>query len=353
MNVLLIFVPLGFFAARLSWNDVVVSAFNFLAIIPLSSLVSNASDTIGNRWGGLVGGLVNASFGNTVELIVGIMALSRDEIRVAQSIMLGSILSDILLVQGICIIVAARGTGVIFANSAVIDSMSSLMLITVMALVLPTALYSTFPDTATDIDSKILSFSRSTGVAMLLIYVAYLYFQLKTHASLFMNEEDDDDHSDHGNISETPAAERNQDIDEYRNEDLPSILISGLLIGRCTYSFMENLDGMSDTLGITKIFVALILIPLASNAPELTQVVAASRKKRINYAISVIIGSILQISLFVLPVLVITGWILNIAMDLYFKASQTYMLLFAITVVNQVLQDRQYTYLHGTMLLSV
>ncbi|UKZ75619.1 hypothetical protein TrVFT333_003307 [Trichoderma virens FT-333] len=307
------------------------------------------------------------------------MALSRDEIRVAQSIMLGSILSDILLasliclsiwtllmrpqVQGICIIVAARGTGVIFANSAVIDSMSSLMLITVMALVLPTALYSTFPGTATDIDSKILSFSRSTGVAMLLIYVAYLYFQLKTHASLFMNEEDDDDHSDHGNISETPAAERNQDIDEYRNEDLPSIrevgiatvvlVISGLLIGRCTYSFMENLDGMSDTLGITKIFVALILIPLASNAPELTQVVAASRKKRINYAISVIIGSILQISLFVLPVLVITGWILNIAMDLYFKASQTYMLLFAITVVNQVLQDRQYTYLHGTMLLSV
>jgi Ca2+:H+ antiporter len=110
---------------------------------------------------------------------------------------------------------------------------------------------------------------------------------------------------------------------------------------------------MTDTLGITKIYVTLILIPIASNAPELTQVVAASHRKKINYAISVIIGSILQISLFVLPVLVIIGWILNIAMDLYFKASQTYILLFAITVVNQVLQDRQYTYLHGNMLLSV
>lgn len=71
MNALLVFVPLGFLAAGLSWNDVVVSAFNFLAIIPLSALISNASDTIGNRWGGLIGGLVNASFGNTVELIVG------------------------------------------------------------------------------------------------------------------------------------------------------------------------------------------------------------------------------------------------------------------------------------------
>lgn len=365
MNVLLVFVPLGLLAAWLSWNDVVVSAFNFLAIIPLSALISNASDTIGNRWGGLIGGLVNASFGNTVELIVGIMALSRGEIRVVQSILLGSILSDILLVQGICIIVATRGTGLVFVNSAVIDSLSSLMLITAVTLVLPTALYSTFPDSATNIDSKILSFSRSTGVAMLLLYIAYLYFQLKTHASLFMSEEDDIDHSDYLNIPETPSAERDQDIggNERVDEDLPSIrevgiatvvlVISGLLIGRCTYSIMESLDGMADTLGITKIFVALILMPMASNAPELTQVVAASRKKKINYAISVIIGSILQISLFVLPVLVIIGWILNIAMDLYFKASQTYILLFAITVVNQVLQDRQYTYLHGTMLLSV
>ncbi|KAL7964694.1 Sodium/calcium exchanger domain-containing protein [Trichoderma sp. SZMC 28014] len=354
MNVLLVFVPLGLLAAWLSWNDVVVSAFNFLAIIPLSALISNASDTIGNRWGGLIGGLVNASFGNTVELIVGIMALSRGEIRVVQSILLGSILSDILLAS-ICIIVATRGTGLVFVNSAVIDSLSSLMLITAVTLVLPTALYSTFPDSATNIDSKILSFSRSTGVAMLLLYIAYLYFQLKTHASLFMSEEDDIDHSDYLNIPETPSAERDQDIggNERVDEDLPSILISGLLIGRCTYSIMESLDGMADTLGITKIFVALILMPMASNAPELTQVVAASRKKKINYAISVIIGSILQISLFVLPVLVIIGWILNIAMDLYFKASQTYILLFAITVVNQVLQDRQYTYLHGTMLLSV
>lgn len=75
MNVLLVFVPLGFLAAELSWNDVTVSALNFLAIIPLSGLISNASDTIENRWGGLVGGLVNASFGNTVELIVGIPSI--------------------------------------------------------------------------------------------------------------------------------------------------------------------------------------------------------------------------------------------------------------------------------------
>jgi Ca2+:H+ antiporter len=70
VNILLVFAPIGFFARTWHWNAVLVSAFNFLAIIPLSALVSDASDTLAARWGPLIGGLVNATFGNTVELIV-------------------------------------------------------------------------------------------------------------------------------------------------------------------------------------------------------------------------------------------------------------------------------------------
>lgn len=71
-NVLLAFIPMTFIAAFLQWSDVYVSALSFLAIIPLSAIVSDASDTVGNRWGAVIGGLVNATFGNTVELIVSI-----------------------------------------------------------------------------------------------------------------------------------------------------------------------------------------------------------------------------------------------------------------------------------------
>lgn len=69
-NALLAFVPLGLVAGSLQWNAVMVSIFNFLAIIPLSAFVSGASDTLAIRWGSLIGGLFNATFGNTVELIV-------------------------------------------------------------------------------------------------------------------------------------------------------------------------------------------------------------------------------------------------------------------------------------------
>lgn len=69
-NLLLVFVPLGFLAYWQKWPDTIISLFNLLAIMPLSARLSDASDTIGNRWGSLIGGLVNATFGNTVELIV-------------------------------------------------------------------------------------------------------------------------------------------------------------------------------------------------------------------------------------------------------------------------------------------
>ncbi|KAM4066428.1 sodium/calcium exchanger protein [Hirsutella rhossiliensis] len=372
INVLLVFVPLGFVSVALRWHDVIVAAFNFLAIIPLSWLISDASDTIGTHLGDLVGGLVNATFGNTVELIVGIIAIYHDELLVAQSMMLGSILSDILLVQGCCIVIAARTKGVICVNSSMVDSLSSLMLLAAMALALPTALYATLPDAAgrIDIDKKILSFSRATVVVLLVVYTAYLYFQLKTHSSLFTGHADDvDEHRPVDGRRERPTTDSPaQQIGEAHpgegeQDDVPSmgvvykagavLVISSLLIGRCTHSFMESLNGMTKALGITKTFVALFILPVASNAPELSQVVAASRKQKVDFAVGVIIGSILQIALFVLPILVVTGWAMGRPLDLYFEVSQTYILLFAVVLVNQVLHDRQYTYLHGVMLLCV
>ena len=83
INVLLIFVPLGFAAAILKANAVMVSSFNFLAIIPLSALVSGSSDKLSDYWGPLIGGLINATFGNAVELIVRLTIPARRTVLLA------------------------------------------------------------------------------------------------------------------------------------------------------------------------------------------------------------------------------------------------------------------------------
>ncbi|KHO00419.1 Sodium/calcium exchanger membrane region [Metarhizium album ARSEF 1941] len=388
VHLVLVFVPLGFVAHWASWPDTIVTLCNVAAIIPLSARLSAASDTIGNRWGDLVGGLINATFGNTVELIVGFLAILRHEPRLAQSMMIGSILSDILLVrqlprpprasegslmppqvQGCCFITAARGTGVLNVNSAIADTLSTLMIITTVALVLPAALYSTFASKSgseRELRRMVLNFSRATAVVLLCVYAAYLYFQLKTHSSIFVGADDEHDenlHHDQGASPPSPLPQRQVASDEVSHTDRPSmsdiavaaltLVISGLLIAKCTANFMDSLHGTAQALNISKTFIAIIIMPLASNASELAQVVAASKNQKIDFAIGVIIGSILQISLLVLPLLVVVGWALRLHMDLYFEPSQTYILLLAVITVNQVLQDKHYTFLHGALLISV
>jgi Ca2+:H+ antiporter len=98
VNVLLVFLPLGIISGALGWSPVVVFVMNFLAIMPLASLLSFATEELSKKVGQTIGGLLNASFGNATELIVSIVALKEGQIRLVQASMLGSILSNLLLV---------------------------------------------------------------------------------------------------------------------------------------------------------------------------------------------------------------------------------------------------------------
>ena len=98
-NVLLIFVPLGIIAGIAGWSEPTVFLLNFLAIVPLAGLLSFATEELSAKLGETLGGLMNATFGNAVELIVSIVALKENQIRIVQASMLGSILSNILLVR--------------------------------------------------------------------------------------------------------------------------------------------------------------------------------------------------------------------------------------------------------------
>jgi len=100
LHILLLLAPLGILSHFLLWPPVVVFTINFFAIIPLASLLSYATEELAEHVGETVGGLINASFGNAVELIVAVVALARGEIRLVQASMMGSILSNILLVLG-------------------------------------------------------------------------------------------------------------------------------------------------------------------------------------------------------------------------------------------------------------
>ncbi|KAG0161228.1 Sodium/calcium exchanger membrane region [Penicillium digitatum] len=339
-------VPLAGLAKILHWNPIIVLVVNIVAVIFLSQAISISSDELSAHLGELQGALLSATFGNTVELTAGILALVHGEIPFAQSVMVGSILSDILLVFGCCLVTASYNKEVLEFNSALAKTLSSLMMITAVAMLLPTALYSTFP--ASEIDDRVLSFSRGTSFVMLALYGGYLYFYLGTHKHLFLSNESESSDADENHGDSSPAAS-------------PAGLASSMIrlitavaaTVFCTELLLESIGDMTQTLGLSEVFIAIVLIPIASNSTEGVTVVTASRTGDTDSAIRVIIDSLLQIGLFVIPFLVIIGWCIAEPMTLFFDSFQTVAMFLAILVVNHLLRDGQYASIHGAMLIAL
>ncbi|PYH35302.1 vacuolar calcium ion transporter [Aspergillus neoniger CBS 115656] len=334
---LLCFLPLGLVADALHWNPVLVSIYNFLAVIPLSVIVSDCSDELSDSLGQLMGGLINATFGNCVELSTGILALIRGEIYFAQSVMIGSILSDLLLILGCCLVAASYNTFILHFNKPVTGALASLMVVTSVGLILPSVLYSTFPF---DLGDQIVAFSRGTSAVLLALYGGYLYFQLGTHSHLFLQ----------GETESNSSRESQRSI----NWLTTTLILSSLAIVVCTKNIMDSIPATAANLNLSKTFIATILIPIISNSCEGAVVITAcGGGGDVNFAISMIVSSILQIGLFAIPFLVMLGWFIGTPMTLYFETFHTVVLFFSVLLVNCILQDGKYTYIHGSMLVAM
>jgi Ca2+:H+ antiporter len=251
------------------------------------------------------------------------------------------------------------------------------MIITAVALILPTALYSTFETSEPkDIQRQILGFSRGTAFILLVLYIVYLYFEFVSHKELFEGTPEESPAHNGGGDNSVPTApvtrrgtwldarqDREQDTPPGTEQDTPpqsSLLISvailicsGAGIMFCSDFLLDSINATSEATHITRTFIATILMPIASNAPECATVVGTSKNGRIDFAVGVIVGSILQIALFVTPALVILGWAVHQPMTLNFATFQTIILFLAILLVSHLLQNGKYTYMHGLLLVAL
>ena len=263
------------------------------------------------------------------------------------------------------------------------------MIITAVALILPTALYSTFESSKPlNLDRQILAFSRSTSVVLFVLYIAYLYFEFGSHKDLFNPQpERSTAHNSRGDSNVSPGEETRQDTQHDMQQDTDQdtqqemqrdtdkdtdqgteqdtrthksllttftlLICSAVGIMFCSHFLLDSIDETSKATRISRTFIATILIPIASNAPECATIIGTSRSGRIDFAVGVIVGSILQIALFVIPVLVMLGWVVHQPMTLDFETFQTIILFFAIVLVNHLLQNGKYTYMHGLVLVGL
>ncbi|OLN84394.1 Vacuolar calcium ion transporter 4 [Colletotrichum chlorophyti] len=183
VNVLLIFVPIGIVVQALHLNPGLVFAMNAVAIIPLAGLLSHATESVASKLGDTVGALLNVTFGNAVELII-FIALVKNEIRIVQASLLGSILANLLLILGMSFFLGGLRYREQIYNSTVTQMSACLLSLSVISLVLPTAFHASFQNTD-KAEGQTLKISRGTSVILLLVYLIYLLFQLKSHAYMY------------------------------------------------------------------------------------------------------------------------------------------------------------------------
>ena len=243
--------------------------------------------------------------------------------------MLGSILSNTLLVLGCCFIAGGIKHSQQQFNMTVAQVMSSLMAVAATSLIIPATLYAVMISNSPDTEKNVTILSRGTSIVLLILYVLFLYFQLYSHKDLFSGD------------NKKEGDEENQDEQEEEEEHLLSlpwaiVWLVGctVFVSICADYLVNSIDSIVESTGISKTFIGLILIPIVGNAAEHVTAVVVSYKNKMNLAIGVSIGSALQIALLVTPFLVILGWIIGQPMTLHFETFETVVLFLSVLVVN-------------------
>ncbi|TDL24965.1 Calcium/proton exchanger [Rickenella mellea] len=364
-NILLLFIPLSFISHHLNWDAALRFSFSFIAILPLAKLLGDATDQLSLKLGQTLSGLLNASFGNAVEIIVGIAALLQGELRIVQTSMLGSILSNLLLVLG-CSFLAG---GFVFSESNFqvtgAQTSSSLMTLACITLVIPAAYHASkaddkapFPKNAVtnlmtslmDNDPPapddgttpgLLAISRGTAILLLIVYLAYLYFQLKSHAHLFLEEED--------SLNPTEPEEPKMNAVAAGT----GLLLVTLLTSFCADYLVASIEETATRYHIPKAFIGIVLLPIVANAAEHVTAVWMAMKGKMELTIGICVGSSIQIATFVIPLLVIVGWITGHELTLFFADFETIVLFVSVLLVNLLIMDGKSNYMEGLMLVTL
>ncbi|PVH92446.1 Calcium/proton exchanger [Periconia macrospinosa] len=393
LNWLLVFVPIGFALYFTKTGGPWAIFFtNFFAIIPLAAMLSYATEELALRVGETLGGLLNASFGNAVELIVSIQALAKHEVTIVKTSLIGSMLSNLLLVLGMSFFLGGINRSEQYFNVTVAQTAASLLALCIASLIIPTVFHNMLAEDNGSAGDAIKNseLSHGTAVILLFVYGCYLVFQLKTHVTMYNAPSQKvpkrksskveegatakgiatigagtaaasgGDVNAKGNIfQDTGSNEEEEDEDDFEEPSLTvfgaivTLCISTALVACCSEFMVSSIEGITSTGAISTTFVGLILLPIVGNAAEHATAVTVAMKDKMDLSIGVAVGSSMQIALLVLPFIVVIGWIIGEeCMTLYFDSFQIATLFVSVLLVNYLIQDGKSHWLEGVLLMS-
>jgi Ca2+:H+ antiporter len=342
---LLLAVPAAFAIRYVpAWkNETLLFIITGIAIIPLAGWMGRATEHLSARAGHGIGGLLNATFGNAAELIIAMMALAKGLTGVVKASITGSIIGNILLVVGVSMLAGGmRFTRQTFNQTAARISATSLSLAAI-GLIIPTIFHLAADRQPGGWSPQAeLNLSMAIASVLFITYIFWLVFTLITHKELFAGQ--GSGKGGHGG-KEEPAWSVSKAITTLALATILAAFMSEFLVG--------SVESARESLGLTEVFVGVIIVAIIGNAAEHSTAVLSALKNKMDLSLGIAIGSSLQIALFVTPVLLFASYLFGLPMNLEFSLPEIAAVALAVWIVTEISGDGECNWLEGVQLLSV
>ncbi|KAF5022190.1 hypothetical protein F66182_5777 [Fusarium sp. NRRL 66182] len=436
LNWLLVFVPAGLAAHSLEMNPLLIFITNAIAIVPLSVLLTEATEHIAADAGDTIGALLNITLGNLVELII-LVALVNNHIRIVQASILGSVLVNLLLILGSALLASSMSNLDPRSSMEESELLAALLFVSVFVILVPTAFDYTFKLKGKSSEAA-LSMSRASSLVVLVIYIVYFAYEMRprkvevapiplqslhpsypehhhrrgqnsmSHSARSIRFADqhvqtrarsttldtNDVHRDgieeeHGKREMTQIgraeasanlSHRSRSRGHSRSRSLsfdlrdsissavysrpiqerPEIVVhaphgsstggrmaavtvlflSSALMSMNAEFLVKTIDDVTHEGGLSEAMIGLIILPVVGNIAEYVTVVTVAMRNKLDLAISVAVGSAIQIALCVAPLTVLIAWMLGRDLEMSFNVFETTTLVGSGLLINLLILSR-------------
>lgn len=337
LNYLLILIPVAIGLHGYDANPIFVFLATALALIPLSSLMGDATEDLAHYMGPSVGGLLNATMGTIPDIIIGFFALRHGLVEVVKASITGAIVGNLLLGLGMALVVGGlkHVRGLRFDHKAS-HLLGGLMLLATMGLIIP-AIF----DFSTDSEQEI---SLEVSVVLIVTYVLSAIFTLVTPS-----------HDGEVPLAHPEKTHGGADVNPRRSQGRAMLLLLGVtaLLAWMSELLTDSVEPTANLLGFTATFTGIFLLAPVGGAVEMINCVRFARNDKMDIALSSTVGSSSQMALLVAPILVFTGLAIGQPMNLLFSKFQVIAVILAVVAVNNILNLGMVRWISGAKLIAI
>lgn len=326
--------PISVVGSVLDWKPTLMFGVYCITIIALAAYMGRATESLAIISGPTIGGLLNATFGNAVELIISIFAIKQGLVGVVLASLTGSVIGNLLLVGGLTFFVGGlKYKRQRFNVYEARHNAGLLMFAIVLAFVVPEIFSMHLSEEKT--------FVLSVGIAVVLIvlYLCALFFKLVTHRGVYRGKEEEN--------------ENHEEIPEWgKKKALVILALATVAVAYVSENLVHTFEQVAEAFGWSDLFIGIIIVAIVGNAAEHATAITMAYKNKMNVAVEIAIGSTLQIAMFVVPILVLLSTFFEVRMPLVFTLPELVAMITAVFLTTTITNDGDSNWFEGLTLLA-